>query len=583
MPRDWVISPRWQERDSLAAALRISPVVAQVLYNRNVRDEASARAFLNPQMSDLLPPEVLPGVRAAAARIAEAARAGRRIVLYGDYDVDGITAVSILWHCLTLAGARVDCYIPHRLEEGYGLNAEALESLAADGAELVVTVDCGVTAVEPARRAKDRGVELIITDHHEPRRDETGRPVLPDALVVHPALAADGEAPYPNRDLSGAGVALKLAWAVAQQLCGSARVSDAYREFLIDATGLAALGTIADVVPLTGENRVLARHGLVGLARSRLPGIQALISTSGVKGKSLGGYDIGFKLGPRLNAIGRMGHAQIAVEMLTRSDAAGALAIARNLEQQNQARQRLQRRIAAEAIDMVKRDGQDGDAVRGIVLASTDWHAGVIGIVAGRIAEEFGRPTVMIALENGVGQGSARSVRHFALNQVLADCAEHLISFGGHAMAAGLRIEAARVDDFRAAFQNRAAQLLTPADLRPRLAIDDVVELSDLSPDLVADLAKLEPFGAGNPSPRLATGWLNVVGEPRLVGAGEAHLQVMLGGDRCRCKGIAFGQAARREALLDKRRCRVAFEPILNEWQGRTSVEMQIVDFQFPD
>ncbi len=583
MPRDWVISPRWDGREKLAATMGISPIVAQVLHNRQVHDEADARGFLEPRMSDLHPPEALPGARAAAIRIADAVRAGRRIAIYGDYDVDGITAVSILWHCLKLAGATAICYIPHRLEEGYGLNVDALNDLADEGAQLIITVDCGITAIEPARRARERGVELIITDHHEPHRDACGRTILPDALVVHPGIVADGEECYPNRDLSGAGVALKLAWALAQELTGARRVSDEFREFLIDATGLAALGIIADVVPLVGENRILARHGLVGLAKSRLPGLQALIHSAGVTGKSLGGYDIGFKLAPRLNAIGRMGHARLAVEMLTRADAAQAGRIAANLEQQNQARQRLQRRITGEAIELVRREGQDGDGIRGIVLASTDWHAGVIGIVAGRVAEEFGRPTVMIALENGVGQGSARSIRHFALNEVLADCSAHLLSYGGHAMAAGLRIEAARVDDFRAAFQNRAAQLLTPADLRPRLSIDDEIDLSDLSPRLVYDFSRLEPFGAGNPAPRLATKWLDLVGEPRLVGNGESHLQLMLGDGSCRCKGIAFGQGRMRDALCNKRRCRVAFEPIINEWQGRTSVEMQIVDFQFPD
>ncbi len=581
MPRDWVIAAPWEGREKLAAELRVSPVVAQVLHNRGICDADAARRFLQPQLSDIHPPEAMPGAVEAAERIAAAVRDREKIVLYGDYDVDGITGVSILWHCLRLAGSEVDFYLPNRLEEGYGLNSEAIDALADAGARLIVTVDCGITAFEPAERARRRGVELIITDHHAPRTDQAGRPKWPDAMIVHPAAARSGAPPYPNSELSGAGVALKLAWAVAQDLSRATKVRPEFRDFLVDATGLAALGIVADVVPLVGENRVIAYHGLRGLRQSRLPGIAALIQAARLAGKNLEGEDIGFKIAPRLNAIGRMGHARLAVDMLTRAAPDEAVRIAENLERHNRARQALQRNITNQALKMVVEQGQDRDAVRGIVLAAEGWHAGVIGIVASRVVEEFGRPAVLIALEDGVGQGSARSVRHFPLHQVLADCGEHLLSYGGHAMAAGLRIDRERIDDFRAAFQNRAGQLLTPADLRPKMQIDDEVGLSALSPRLVHDLARLEPFGAENPAPRLATDWLEVVGQPRPVGAGGAHLQVTLGDGRQSCKAIAFGQAKQRDALLDHRRCRVAFRPILNEWQGRTSVEMQVLDFQF--
>ncbi len=582
MPKDWVIAPPWKGREKLAAELRVSPVVAQVLHNRGIESAGAARRFLQPQLSDIHPPEAMPGAVEAAERIAAAIRDRRKIVLYGDYDVDGITGVSILWHCLRLAGAEVEFYLPNRLEEGYGLNTEAIDSLADGGARLIVTVDCGITAFEPAERARRRGVELVITDHHAPRAEETGRPTWPDALVVHPAAARSGAGEYPNRELSGAGVALKLAWAVAQNFSNAAKVSPQFRDFLVDATGLAALGIVADVVPLTGENRVIAYHGLRGLQHSRLPGIAALIQAARLTGKSLDGEDIGFKIAPRLNAIGRMGHARLAVDMLTRAAPDEAVRIAENLEQQNRARQTLQRRITHEALAMVSAQGQDRDAVRGIVLAAEGWHAGVIGIVASRVVEEFGRPAVLIALEDGIGQGSARSVRHFPLHEVLAYCGGHLLSYGGHAMAAGLRIERDQIDDFRAAFQNRAGQLLTPADLRPKLRIDCEVGLSELVPGLVQELGRLEPFGAENPAPLLATDWLEVVGQPRPVGAGAAHLQLTLADGRQSCKAIGFGQAKQLDPLLDHRRCRVAFRPILNHWQGRTSVEMQVVDIHFP-
>ena len=583
MPKDWVIETPWTDRERLAGELGVAPIVAQVLFNRGVSDVEAARKFLNPRATDILPPETLPNCEAAAGRIFEAVRRGERIVIFGDYDVDGITAVSILWHCLRIAEANVDYYIPHRLEEGYGISTEAIEAIAKDGARMIISVDCGVTAIEPAKRAKELGVELIITDHHQPQNDESGTVQLPDALIVHPGIEPDGGDPYANPDLSGAGVALKLVWAIAQKFSNARKVSPEFREFLVDAMGLAALGTVADVVPLTGENRIIASHGLLGLPKSRLAGIQALIHTAGLAGKKLDGFDIGFKLAPRLNAIGRMGHARLAVEMLTRADEDGAVKIAGNLEQQNRARQTLQRRIAVEARAMVREQGQDSDAVRAIVLASEGWHAGVIGIVASRIMEEFGRPTVMIALENGAGQGSARSIRNFPLDQALGDCRSHLISYGGHAMAAGLRIEAEKVDSFRQAFQSRAGQLLTAKDLNPGLRIDDCVSLSQLDEKLVRDLGRLEPFGSGNGPPHLATDFVNVLGEPRTVGSTGDHLQVTLGDGRVSCKGIAFGMAKYRPELQNHRRCRVAFRPMINEWNGRRTVEMQVLDFHFPD
>lgn len=582
MPREWVIPPPAAGRDDLARTLRVSPVVAQILCNRGVTDAETARQFLKPQIADMLPPEALPAAVRAAERIGAAIEAGWKIVLFGDYDVDGVTGVSILWHCLTLAGATPHFHIPHRLEEGYGISADAVHKLADEGARMIVTIDCGITAVEAAEAARQRGVELIITDHHAAHTDADGRVRLPDALIVHSAIHADGDPPYPNPHLSGAGVALKVAWAVARRMCGAKKVRPEFRDFLVDAVGLAAMGIVADVVPLVGENRVIAHHGLLGLPRSRLHGVQALLRMAGVSGKKLAGYDIGFKLGPRLNAIGRMGHARLAVDMLTWASPAEAGRIAEHLDQQNQARQTLERRITAEAEQMVTVTGQDTDGVRAIVLASEGWHAGVIGIVAGRIAETFGKPAVLIALENGTGQGSARSIRNFPLNEALGACREYLLTYGGHAMAAGLRIEAGRVDAFREALQNRAGGMLTPRDLRPKLAIDDVAKLGQLDEPLVEDMARLEPFGAGNPSPLLATEMLELAADPRAVGAGEKHLQVSLREGRRQCKGIAFGQASLRPKLLDHRRCRVAFRPIINEWNGRRSVEMQISDFQFP-
>ncbi len=582
MPKEWLIAAPWEGRDALAVSLGTSPTVAQILFNRDIADLETARQFMRPTMTDLIPPEQLPGAKAAAERIATAVTQRDRIVIYGDYDVDGITGVSILWHCLQLAGANVDYYIPHRLEEGYGIHAAAVEQLAAEGAKLIVTVDCGITGMAAAEAARRCGVELIITDHHQPHAKEDGSVELPDALIVHPALPYEDGPCYGNPHLSGAGVAFKVAWASAQAICGTEKVSEKYREFLRDAMGLAALGTVADVVPLTGENRLIARFGLGGLPTCRLEGVKALIEIAGLTGKKLSGYDIGFKLGPRLNAIGRMGHARLAVEMFTRAPADEARKIAKNLELQNRARQTLERRITAEAREQVIATGQHLDGCRAIVAASKDWHAGVIGIVASRLVDEFHRPAVMIALDNGMGQGSARSVRHFALHEALGACRAHLTTFGGHAMAAGLKIAADCVDAFREAFAAEAARRLTNADLAPKLRLDDVATLDCLDERLVADLSRLEPFGSGNSEPRLATDWLELAGEPRAVGSNKEHLQLTLREGSAIRKGIAFGMASRIPELLDHRRCRVAFRPILNEWNGRTSVEMQVIDMHTP-
>lgn len=585
MPREWVISPPWPGRRSVSERLDVAPAVAQVLFNRGLADADAIARFLEPRMTDLYPPESVAGVVPAAERLVDAARAARRIVLYGDYDVDGVTGVAILWHALRMIGANAEWYVPHRIEEGYGLSPAAIGTLADEGADVIVSVDCGVTAIESAALARRRGVELIITDHHAPHRDADGRTILPpETLIVHPNLPEAGPGPVEpcNRDLSGAGVAFKLAWAIAQRASGSAKVRPDFRDFLVNAMSLAALGTIADVVPLLGENRVISFHGLRGLPAARLPGLVALMEAAELTGARLTGYDIGFKLAPRLNAVGRMGHARLAVQLLTRADDTEARQIAHHLEDLNRKRRTVDRRIAAEAREMAHRSGQDAPECRAIVLAADGWHAGVIGIAAARLVDEFHKPVVLIALDGEAGQGSARSVPGFALNEALAACGEHLSGHGGHAMAAGLRIEASRVPAFRDAFHAYATARLNRAAMTPRLMIDAEVELAALDEKLVDDFARLEPFGSGNPEPCLSTDWVSVVGEPRVVGANGEHLQFVLVQNGLQRRAIAFGHAKYRAPLCDARRCRVAFAPIINEFGGRRAVEIQVRDLQFP-
>lgn len=574
MPRHWKITPPWSGCREAAQRMGISPLVTQLLHSRGISDADDVRTFLHPELKGLHGPEELPGATQAAEIIARKIKDRKRIVIYGDYDVDGITATSILWHLLRLAGGDVSFYIPHRLEEGYGLNGDALKHLHRDGADTVITVDCGITSVAEAALARELGLTLIVTDHHAPG------PTIPDAdAIVHPRVDGD----YPNPDLCGAGVAFKLAWALAKTLSQAERVQPEFRKFLLDAMGLVALGTVADVVPLTGENRILTRFGLMGLPDSTLPGIVAMIDSLRLDDRKIDSEKVGFWMAPRLNAAGRMGHAQLAVELLTRADEQRAREILLYLEDQNRSRQTIERRIFKQACEKIDKHNLAGDARRAIVLASDQWHPGVIGIVASRVVERYNRPTLLIALKEGEGQGSGRSIRHFELHQALADCAEHLISFGGHAMAAGLKIESGKVDAFADAFVECANRVLTGKDLDPALRLDAEVSLSEMTEPVVRELHRLAPFGMGNPKPKFASAMLELDGEPRTVGKSGDHLQINFTDGRTRRKAIAFRAKEMLQPLKDHRRCRVAFEPVLNTFNGRTSVELSVIDFEFPD
>lgn len=569
--REWIIDPGSAEADRLQQNAGVPRLVADLLWARSVRTPDAVRRFLSPSFKQVLPPESLPGAVEAGRRLAQAARDGRRIVIYGDYDVDGMTATTILWHCLRLADADVGYYVPDRLEEGYGLNAEALRALADEGAEVIVTVDCGVTAVDEARLARELGVELIITDHHQ------AGPVLPDALLVHPSVPDESV----NAHLSGSGVALKVAWALARELVGQERVSDAFREYLLDATAFAALGLVADVVPLLDENRAITIFGLRHLVQTRNAGLQALIEVAGLAGKrSYDDYDVGFRLAPRLNAIGRLGHAREAIELFTTADTGRAMAIARQLDRLNRERQEMQKQIVAQAEAMVVEHGFHRDNCRGIVLASPEWHPGVVGIVASHLAERFGRPTVLIAAREQIWQGSGRSVPHFPLHEVLQECGNLLVSHGGHAMAAGLRIEPGRLEQFTDAFLAEAANRLTPHDLLPKLRLDACVSLAEMTTELVEWLERLAPHGPGNPRVMLASEPVELVGAPRRMGSGGTHLSFTVREGRVHRRAVAFFRGDRADELADMRTLRLAFEPMINTWNGRRNVELKVSDWQ---
>ncbi len=571
--KEWILSPVSVDLEKASRQWDVSNLVAQLLINRGLSHDAGSEHFLFPQLSHLHAPETLPGADQAAALIVEAIAAKQRIAIYGDYDVDGITGTAILWHILMQAGADVCFYVPHRIEEGYGLNIDAVRRLIEDGASLIISVDCGITAVDVADVVNEAGAQLIITDHHTPRV------TLPQAAaIVHPRVGGES----PNPDLAGAGVAFKLAWAIAKKLSGADRVSPEYRQLMLTMLPLAALGTIADMVPLDGENRVIAKHGLAAMATSSLPGVQALIKCAGMRGSTVSDYDVGFKLSPRINAAGRMGHARLAVELFTRADETRANEIALYLEEHNRSRQATERRVVKQACEMVDKANLAGDARRAIVLASEGWHSGVIGIVASRLVNRYQRPTVVISLDGDLGQGSARSIPGFHLADALSTCEAHLESCGGHAAAAGLRISLKNLEAFTEQFVTLANQTLTGKDLIPKLRLDAMAGLDELTLPVMEVVKHMGPFGTGNPKPRLATDWIELANEPRCVGRGGEHLQATFRDKGLTLKAIGFGLARHIEDLKQYRRCQVAFEPIVNEYNGRRSVEMQMLDIRFP-
>lgn len=582
--RRWIVTPPdVTAARALADQLRTSPLVAQILINRGITQCDAGREFLTPTLKALHDPELIPGVVRAAHRIARAVRDREKIVVYGDYDVDGITATAMLWHAIRLLGGACEYYVPHRIDEGYGLNTGAIEQICSDGAKLIVTVDCGVTAIEPVAAAAARGVDVIVTDHHEfhLRPGAEGLPHLPDACaVVHPRLPQ--EPLYPNPHLCGAGVAFKLAWAIGKAVTGQERVSEEFRAFLMDALALAALGTIADVVPLIGENRVLARFGLGRITESKLTGLRALIESANLIGEKIDSYHVGFLLAPRLNAAGRMGHAAMAVELLTHADPLRAREIATYLESQNRARQQTERQILESALAQAAELRLDADGHSAIVLGAPGWHAGVIGIVASRIVDRFHKPTIMVALgDDGIGQGSGRSITGFHLAQALAECGDLLESHGGHEMAAGLKVRADRFEDFRTAFLDRARASLSPDALVPRLTLEGEAALRDITPALAGDLARLGPFGQGNRRPLLCLRDVELAGAPRPVGKDAQHLQLYLRQNGTHLRAIAFRSADLLDRLKPGVKIDLAVEASLNEWNGQRYVEVQVKDLQF--
>lgn len=539
-------------------------IVVAILAGRGISLPEDVARFLAPSLSAMHDPFLLQGMAAAVTRLLSARENQEPVCIYGDYDVDGITGTALLVSFLRTIGMDCRYFIPNRFNDGYGLNKDAIDRIIALGARLIVSVDCGITAVDEALFCREQGIDLIIVDHHAP-----GERIPEASAVLNPLQPGCG---YPFKALAGVGVAFNLAVALRTALREDGAFKSAVEPNLREWLDLVALGTIADVVPLTGLNRVYAYHGLRQLSVSSKPGIQALKQVAGVRGDISCGQ-VGFRMAPRINAVGRMESAVPGVDLLLSSNPEESRAIAAELDDANAERQAVERRIFDEALRMIDASG-DYPACRSIVLASETWHQGVVGIVASRLVERFHRPTVLIALDGeGAARGSGRSIAGFHLLDALKSCSPFLERFGGHRHAAGIGLRAADVTAFAAAFETEAARLLTDADLVPRLEIDAEVRPEDVTRELALELKLMEPFGAGNPEPVLVMRGMKVA-ERRVVG--EGHLRLRLSRDGYTFNAIAFrlGERATQETMD------IAFFPEMNEWNGSSSLQLRVKDLR---
>ena len=573
---------RWLMKDAVEAA-NGRGLLDRMMAQRGHGDAAAVDRFLSPKLTDLDDPAQLPGCVAAAKRLARAVSEQQPVVVYGDYDVDGVTASSILWHTLRKLGHKaVTTYVPHRLEEGYGVNVQALNGFAEmDPKPLVITVDCGITAVDAAKHAQSLGLELIVTDHHQFDVDD-----LPEAVaLVHPELPSESseKAGALASPLCGAGVAFKVAWQTARTFYNTMRLPQEVQGLLLDLLAYAALGTVADVVPLTGENRVIVVHGLSRIKDTRFDGLNAMIDAAELRAQKVDAYHVGFVIGPRLNACGRMGHARQAVTLLTDASPVQARELAAFLTQENELRRQTEREMVEQAIEMVEAEGHDADDRRVLVLAKEGWHPGVVGIVASRLAERYHRPAVVLGidLERGVAKGSARSVTGLDLHAAISVCAEHCDKFGGHAMAAGMTLKPEAIEGFREALVAEVNRHLEADDLVPTFRLDADVTLEDCTAGLFATLERMGPFGCANPAPRLRLCGVVVARAAQRMGREGKHMSVALRGLKGGAiRAVGFGLGDLVDALPAGVSVDVIFKPSLNHWRGVTSPELHVLDIR---
>jgi single-stranded-DNA-specific exonuclease len=553
----------------LSQELGVSPVTARLLCIRGLGAPDDARRFLSPRIDDLYDPFQLAGMSIAVDRILGAIASKDRIAIHGDYDVDGVTSTVILRRALELLGADVVHFIPERFRDGYGLQPASIDRLQQDGVRLIVSVDCGIRADEAATRARELGIDLIITDHHEPGAE------LPHALAVINPKRHD--CTYPDKNLAGVGVALKL----VQALCTCTGRSNWLPAFV----KVAAIGTLADVVPLTGENRIIAKLGLAMLSRGpHKVGLRALLDVCGLTGREIDSYHIGFVVAPRVNAAGRMSTPDIAARLLLAADETmgeEARALAEQLDAENLRRQREEADIVAEAKKIVETDLEVGSRTV-IVVAGERWHRGVIGIVASKLVDAFHRPAIVISTDGDLAHGSCRSIPSFNMLAALESCAELMSKFGGHKQAAGLTLETSRIRELRARVNDFADTCLTPDDLRPRLWIDGSLTFRSINEQVVSELSTLAPFGAGNPCPIFRTSRVEIVDGPRLLK--ERHLKMAFKQDGRILRGVAW-RASERESFVAEHRAAIdlAFSLENDTYNGERYLQLSIADFRAPE
>ena len=536
---------------TLSEALAVPAPIASLLAHRGF-DASSARAFLKPARTQIHAPDELADMARAVDRVMRALTDGETILVHGDYDVDGVCGTTILVRAFRMMGGRVHPFVPHRLTQGYDLRDGGIAAAKDVGATLIVTTDCGIVAHDAVEAANDAGIDVIVTDHHTPAE------TLPAAkAVVNPNRA---DCAYPDKGLCGAAVAFKLTEAVAERVGFP-------RERLGAFLDLVAIATIADLAPLNAENRALVRWGMRVLARTPNPGLRALIRAAGLDPEEeITPGQVGFVLAPRLNAAGRVADPMIAVRLLLTDDPDEADTLAGVLEEENRRRKDLDEETFRDAMEMLDREYRPATD-RGVVLSSSDWHPGVIGIVASRIVEQIHRPVVLIAIDGGEGKGSARSIPGFHLHEAFVACAPHLLRFGGHRAAAGCSIDPSRIDGFRAAFNATAHRMIRPEGLVPQIRIDAEVTLEEADTRMLGFLRHFAPFGIGNPTPVFCVRGVTLSGPPQIVGRG--HLKLMLQSGRSRLSAIGFDMSERIEECRAGERFDVAFRLEENEWRGR--------------
>jgi single-stranded-DNA-specific exonuclease len=551
---------------ALALTLNIHPTVARLLCQRGFGDPGVADRFLNPSLDHLHDPFLLADMDRAVTRLERALASGERIAVHGDYDVDGITSTVILRRALEMLGGKVIHFIPERLRDGYGLQPAAIDRLHADRVDVIVSVDCGIRGNDAAQRARELGIDLIITDHHEPEG------TLPNAVAVINPKRHDCS--YPDKYLAGVGVALKL----VQALCARAGKS----KWLPGFVKIAALGTLADVVPLVGENRVIARFGLESLSRGpHTIGLRSLLEASGLTGKMIDSYQVAFIVAPRVNAAGRMSSPDIATRLLLATDegmAVEARGLAQQLNDENLRRQQEEADLVSQAKKAIETDPAVG-AHNVLVVGGEGWHRGVIGIAASKLVDQYHKPAIVLSVDGDVAHGSCRSITDFNMLAALEQCADLFIRFGGHRQAAGLTMEARRVPEFRARINAHADEVLEPDQLRPRLRIDAALSLKAITPELMRGLDSLGPFGMGNPRPVFYASPVEIVDGPRSIK--ERHLSMTFNQEGRRFRAIAW-RAAEQAEFLERNRAGVnlAFSLERNEYRGETYLELNVADIK---